>query len=140
MLGALIMTFGIASAVFTPTTASAEESAARSLAGSWTVSVIEYLSTGPVTRSAQFTFNEGGDGSVVTGGGLTGTLTWTQQKHVISIDANHDLPPDGTAKGFQVGTLADANRFTSSGTTTLFRADGSVIVSFRSDFTGTRNR
>ncbi|MFE3541653.1 hypothetical protein ACFXK0_01630 [Nocardia sp. NPDC059177] len=138
VLGALMVAFGVVAAMFVPGTAVAEQQAC-SLAGSWSVSVVEHLSTGPVTRTGVFTFDEGGGGTLVTGGGLTGTLTWTQQGKTIAFDLNHNLPPDGSVTGSQQGTLHNSQKFTSTGTTTQYRADGSVIESFRADFTATKN-
>ncbi|KAA0023098.1 hypothetical protein [Antrihabitans cavernicola] len=112
---------------------------ATTVVGTWSVSVVEHYRTGDVTRSGTFTFAPGGDGTVVTGSGLTGSLRWTQRGPGIRFDYNHNLPPDGTAQGHQDGSVArSATNFTSTGVVTQFRADRSVIERFAADFTGTK--
>lgn len=116
--------------------AGADAATNTSLAGTWSVVVVEHSQGGPFTRTGTFTYYQDGTGTVQTSGGFTGDLNWQQSGGSISFTFEHNLPGSGLAYGTESGTISGTT-FTSTGTIDTFNSNGDETDSFEGDFTGT---
>lgn len=108
-----------------------------SMAGTWSVAVVEHSTGGPFNRSGTFTYYTDGTGTLTTSAGLTGPLNWGQSADQVQFSFQHNLPNGGYADGTQNGYIsADGYSYSTTGTTYTYDANGYQTDAFQADFTG----